>query len=109
MGERRKAEMILEHVAETMGDQVGTRSEPRYAITLDDLMVAYNVLRPGSRAFLQSLLASGEHFTADETTPGLYYYTPAPSDVDEPEEEEEELQDLQPTRRRYGGRYDEDE
>jgi hypothetical protein len=111
MGERRKAELILEHVAETMGEQVGTRSEPRYAISFDDLLMGFNVLRPGSRALLNQLLEHGEEFSADDSTPGLFNYTPARSAVEEGEsEQEEELeQDLQPTRRRRGGRYDEDE
>jgi hypothetical protein len=111
MGERRKAELMLEHVAETMGEQVGTRSEPRYAITMDDLLMGFNVLRPGSRALLSHLLEHGEDFSADESTPGLFVYAPAPSDSEaEPEQEGEELlEDVQPTRRRRGGRYDEDE
>ena len=113
MGERRKSEMILEHVSETIGDQIGTPDAPRYALTLDDLFVAYNVLRPGSRALLQSLLEHSPDFSADEATPGRYYYTPAPSETVEEEEEAEEpgeaVEEIQPTRRRYGARYDEDE
>lgn len=111
MGERRKAEMILEHVAQTMGEQIGTRSEPRYAITMDDLLMGFNVLRPGSKALLTHLLEHGEAFSPDETTPGLFIYAPPPSDEEEePEEEDEELlEEVQPARRRRGGRYDEDE
>lgn len=112
MGERRKAEIILEHVAETMGDQAGTRSEPRYAVSLDDLQMGFNVLRPGSRALLLHLLESGEEFSADEHTRGLFFYTPARSaDAGDEDEDEETTADeeIQPTRRRYGGRYDEDE
>jgi hypothetical protein len=111
MGERRKAELILEHVAETMGEQVGTRSEPRYAISMDDLLMGYNVLRPGSRALLVHLLEHGEAFSPDETTPGLFIYAPAPSGEEEEQQEEGEelLEEVQPARRRRGGRYDEDE
>lgn len=110
MGERRKAELMLEHVSETIGDQVGTPAEPRYAVTLDDLYVAFNVLRPGSRAYLKALLERSEDFTADESTPGLYYYIPAPrTSAEEVEEEEDEsLEERPPLRQRYG-RYDEDE
>jgi hypothetical protein len=113
MGERRKAELMLEHVSETIGDQVGTPAAPRYAVTLDDLYVAFNVLRPGSRAYLKALLERGEDFSADESTPGLYYYAPAPrasaGEVEEEEEEEDEaLEERPPLRQRYG-RYDEDE
>ena len=115
MGERRKAELMLAHVAETMGDQVGTRSEPRYTISMDDLLMGFNVLRPGSEALLKHLIESGDEFSADETTPSLISYTPARSEAEaEPEAEEpvegaEATSDVQPTRRRYGGRYDEDE
>lgn len=110
MGERRKAELMLEHVSETIGDQVGTPAQPRYAVTLDDLYVAFNVLRPGSRAYLKALLERGEDFSADESTPGLYYYTPAPrASAEEVEGEEgESLEQRPPLRQRYG-RYDEDE
>ncbi len=112
MGERRKAELILEHVAETLGEQVGTRAQPRYSITMDDLIMGYNVLRPGSKALINSLLGHGAEFEADETTPGLFYYTPAPGTkpAEETDEESEEtVTDVQPTRRRYGGRYTEDD
>ncbi|MCX7790538.1 MAG: hypothetical protein N2378_07840 [Chloroflexaceae bacterium] len=111
MGERRKAELMLEHVSEIIGDQVGTPAEPRYAVTLDDLYVAFNVLRPGSRAYLKALLERGEDFSADESTPGLYYYAPAPrASTEEVEEEEEELpEERPPLRQRYSSRYDEDE
>lgn len=112
MGERRKAEMVLEHVSETIGDQVGTPEAPRYAVTLDELVVAFNVLRPGSRAFLTTLLEHGQDFSADESTPGHFYYTPAPSDDaedEEADEADETLEEMPPTRRRYSDLYDEDE
>ena len=112
MGERRKAEMILEHVAETLGEQVGTPAAPRYAISMGDLLMGYNVLRPGSRALLEALLANNDEFEPDEGTPGLFYYAPARSAQDAEEEdgeEEEPIADVQPTRRRYGGRYTEDD
>ncbi|MGQ9926979.1 MAG: hypothetical protein ACUVS4_08920 [Chloroflexaceae bacterium] len=110
MGERRKAELMLEHVSETIGEQVGTPAAPRYAVTLDDLYVAFNVLRPGSRAYLKALLERGEDFSADESTPDLYYYAPAPraSTAEVEEEADEALEERPPLRQRYG-RYDEDE
>lgn len=109
MGERRKAEMILEHVSETIGDQVGSPAAPSYAVLLDDLFVAYNVLRPASRTFLKALLERDENFSADATTPGLYYYTPPPSnETAKADEEEEQFEDLPPSRQRYG-RYEDDE
>jgi hypothetical protein len=111
MGERRKSEMVLEHVFEVMGDQVGTRSEPSYTLGLSELLLAYNVLRPGSRSLLESLLTNGEHFSADASKAGQYVYTPAPRDggAEEAAEADEDDESLQPTRRRFGGRYADDD
>ena len=116
MGERRKAELILEHVIETMGEQIGSRTAPRYTISLDDLFVGYNTLRPGSLALIQSLLEHGPEFALDAALPGLIVYTPAPGSTptEEAEAEAEETTeetptDVQPTRRRYGGRYADDD
>ncbi|PDW03376.1 hypothetical protein [Candidatus Viridilinea mediisalina] len=114
MGERRKAEMVLEHVAEVMGEQVGSREAPRYAVKLDDLFVAFNVLRPGSLALIRHLIQQHEQFEPDATTPDLFSFTPALSGDDEDEEEEELsltdiMSDPEPTPRRYGGRYTDDD
>jgi len=78
MNERRKADQVLEHVFETAGEPVGTRSEPRYYGLADDLFVALNVLRPASRSYLDHLLKEGEFFESDANTPGAWYYTPEP-------------------------------
>jgi hypothetical protein len=109
MGERRKADMILEYVFENLGEQVGTRTEPQYSLNLDDLYVGYNVLRPGSRALLRGMLAEHDAVTPDESTPGLYYFTPAPRDVEDEEAEDEDFGEVQPTRRRSGRILDDDE
>lgn len=86
MSERRKADTVLAHVFETIGEQVGERDAPRYWSSLDDLLVAYNVLRPASRLYLEGLLADEGHYEPDEATPGAYYFTP---EVTAEEEEEE--------------------
>jgi hypothetical protein len=101
MSERRKSDMVLEHIFETFGEPVGTRSEPRYFAVADELLVALNVLRPASPSYLQHLLRDGEHFTPDESTPGAWYYSPPPSLDDEDEDEDEDEEDFD-----Y---YDEDE
>jgi hypothetical protein len=88
MNERRKGDVVLEHVFETFGEPVGTRSEPRYYATTDELYVALNVLRPASRSYLEHLLKEGEFFEADEATPGAWYYAPPPEEVEEDEEDE---------------------
>ncbi len=116
MGERRKAELILEHVIETMGEQVGTRAAPSYTLSFDDLFVGYNTLRPGSRALLQSLLTHGAEFAFDAAISEMVFYTPAPGSKAPAEDEatteeptEEPVTEVQPTRRRYGGRYSDDD
>jgi len=90
MNERRKGDVVLQHVFVATGEQVGTRSDPLYWMSLDDLYVAFNVLRPAARPYLESLLASDDIFSPDESTPGTYYYKPEP----EPEDEEEEEEDI---------------
>jgi hypothetical protein len=88
MNERRKADQVLEHVFGTVGEPVGTRSEPRYYATNDELYVALNVLRPASRSYLAQLLKAGEFYEEDANTPGAWYYTPPPEVREEDEEEE---------------------
>ncbi|EFO81697.1 hypothetical protein OSCT_0442 [Oscillochloris trichoides DG-6] len=108
MGERRKSETVLEHVFEVMGEQVGSRSEPRYTLGLDDMLLAFNVLRPGSRSLLEHLLAHSDPFSSEAD--GRYLFTPAPrEDEDTAEEVEDEEGNLQPTRRRFGRYSDDDE
>jgi hypothetical protein len=94
MSDRRKADATLEHVFETVGEPVGTRSEPRYEATLGQLYVALNVLRPVSREYLAHLLGEGIEFERDGDR---WSYTPPPVEIDETEEQQDE--DL----------YDEDE
>lgn len=109
MSERRKAEMILEHVCETMGERGGTRDQPNYRVSFDDIFVAYNVLRPASRVFLQTLLEHNPAITADPSAPGFYLFTPPQSEVGIAEPEEEEELPTQPTLRRRSGRYIEED
>jgi len=95
MGERRKADIVLEHVFETVGEPVGTRAEPRSYATQDDLYVALNVLRPASRSYLQHLLEEGAFYQPDESTPGAWYYNPPikVTDVNKDDEDEDEYED----------------
>lgn len=90
MNERRKSDVVLEHVFETVGDPIGTRSEPQYRATNDELYVAINVLRPTSRSYLQHLLGEGALFAPDEEQDNAWIYTPPPHEEEEVEEEEEE-------------------
>jgi hypothetical protein len=99
MGERRKGDVVLRHVFETIGDRQGSRDEPIYRVNLDDLYVAYNVLRPVSVSYLRSLIESDEECYPDDSSPDIYYYQP------EPEPEEEDLEeDLEEEEYIVGGR-----
>lgn len=109
MGERRKAEMILEHVCETMGERSGSRDQPMYRVTFDDVFIAYNVLRPASRSFLQALLDSHPSVAVDPAAPGSFLFTPPLVERGADEAEDEEDLPIQPTLRRRSGRYIEDD
>lgn len=89
MNERRKSDVVLEHVFETVGEPVGTRSEPQYLSTEDDLTVALNVLRPGSKTYVQHLLRDGELFKPDDKTPGAWYYEPPPAEVSDDDDDDD--------------------
>lgn len=90
MSDRRKAELVLQHVFETVGEQIGSRTEPLYQIDLDTLYAAYNVLRPASRAFLRGLLASSDTFSTDDTDGAIYTYMPEPQLAEAAEESDED-------------------
>lgn len=90
MSERKKADAVLIHVFETVGEQLGSKEEPLYWITFNELLLAVNVLRPISDTYLTHLLQSDETFYADETTVGAWYYKPAPEEVETAEEEDED-------------------
>jgi hypothetical protein len=90
MSERKKADVVLAHVFETVGEQLGSKEEPLYWISFDELHLAVNVLRPVSQGYLSHLLASDAVFYADETTVGAWYYKPAPEEVVEADEEAED-------------------
>lgn len=92
MNERRKADFVLKHVFEVVGDQSGSRNEPAYQADLDTLYVGCSVLRPVSRSFLKALLQDDSAFTADRTAPDIYTYIPEPEPVDEDEEESSTMQ-----------------
>lgn len=90
VNDRKKAENVLAHVFETVGEQLGSKEEPLYWIAFDELHLAVNVLRPVSQTYLQHLLASDEVFYADETAAGAWYYKPAPQTPEAGDEEEED-------------------
>ncbi|HZB94536.1 MAG TPA: hypothetical protein VE268_01130 [Herpetosiphonaceae bacterium] len=90
MNDRKKVDLVLTHVFETVGEQLGSKEEPLYWITFEELHLAVNVLRPVSQAYLAHLLGSDAAFYADETTIGAWYYKPAPEEVTVDADDEEE-------------------
>ncbi len=87
MNERRKGDATLEHVFETIGDPIGTRSEPRYRANQQQLFVGLNVLRPASREYLTHLLGDSDQFEQQDA--GTWTYTPPPVEHDDADEEED--------------------
>jgi hypothetical protein len=90
MNDRKKVDVVVTHVFETVGEQLGSKEEPLYWIAFDELHLAVNVLRPVSQAYLTQLLSNDPVFYADETTVGAWYYKPAPEEVTAGAEDEEE-------------------
>lgn len=112
MADRRKADLLLEHIFETVGDQLGNRSEPLYWIKLDDLYVAANVLRPFSKSYLRLLLNEDERYYADDSVADAYFYKPEQKpELLEEESYEEEIDDEEdyPSMRRGGRRFRDDD
>ncbi|NJP07543.1 MAG: hypothetical protein HC837_18915 [Chloroflexaceae bacterium] len=91
--ERRRADVVLRHVFDVAGDRVGTRQQPEYQMLLDDLYVAYNVLRPASIGFLRSLLEGDEQCFSDPSLPDMYTYIPVIEEVEQETVEEIELEE----------------
>ncbi len=90
MSERKKTDIVLTHVFETVGEQLGSKEEPLYWITFGEIHLAMNVLRPISQSYLAHLLGNDDAFYADETTVGAWYYKPAPEEVVAKTSEDEE-------------------
>ncbi|HEY0738592.1 MAG TPA: hypothetical protein VGD69_26980 [Herpetosiphonaceae bacterium] len=90
MNDRKKADLVIEHVFETVGEQLGSKDEPMYWIQFNDLHLAVNVLRPMSRPYLEHLLGENSAYYADEATVGAYYYKPVPVAVAAGEDDDEE-------------------
>lgn len=78
MSERRKGADVLEEVFETIGDPIGTRTDPRYRSTLERLYVGMSVLRPSSQSYLQHLLRDGDDFAPEPAAENTWLYTPPP-------------------------------
>lgn len=93
MNDRKKPDAVVEHVFETMGEQLGSKEEPMFWIQFNELLLGANVLRPMSQSYLQHLLSQDPAYYADEATVGAYYYKPAPVAVTADDVEDDELDD----------------
>ncbi|HMO58842.1 MAG TPA: hypothetical protein PKA05_09730 [Roseiflexaceae bacterium] len=93
MSERRKGDVMLEHVFQTIGQPVGTRAEPRYEANITQLYVGLNVLRPASREYLAHLLAEGEHIEPGASSDTWQYSPPPEPDTGEEEDDEFDYDD----------------
>jgi hypothetical protein len=93
MSDRRKGELMLEHIFDTLGEPVGTRAEPRYRTTIEKLLVAMSVLRPASKDYLVHLLQESNMYAPDDSSPSIWYYTPPPATEAEEDDEDELYED----------------
>jgi hypothetical protein len=70
--DRKRTDFVLTTAFEYVGQRQG---QDTYYALLDDLYPIANIERPFSRAYLRSLLTSGNsQFKPDETTPEAFYY-----------------------------------
>lgn len=90
MNDRKKTDVVIEHVFETLGEQLGTKEEPMFWIQFNELHLGINVLRPMSPTYLEYLLSQDEAYYADEATAGAWYYKPAPVEVAARDEDEDD-------------------
>lgn len=75
MSDRRRANTVLRHVIETLGEAVGTATEPAYRITAQTAHTGFNVLRPASLPYITALLNDNQYVQpADEA--GVYVFAP---------------------------------
>ncbi len=90
MSDRRRANTVLRHVIETLGEAVGTASEPAYRITEQTVYTGFNVLRPASLPYITALLNDNQYVQpADE--PGVYVFAAPLNMPDEADDADEPL------------------
>ena len=76
MNDRRKGDVVLRHVFEVLGENLGTRAEPRYQIELGTLVLAFTVLRPTSRPYVLDLIERDPAIVVADDNPNIFIYTP---------------------------------
>jgi hypothetical protein len=103
--ERRRTDAVIGAAFERAAENVGSKGEPRYWSSPEELLPVVNIERPFSLRALREVLESPQYaqFSADPETPGAFYYEPpakkaapagkrraARADEDEEEFEDEE-------------------
>jgi hypothetical protein len=101
--ERRRTDAVVGTAFERAAENVGSKGEPRYWSTPEELLPVVNIERPFSLRALREVLESPQYaqFSADPETPGAFYYEPpakkaAPAGkrrAARADEDEEELED----------------
>lgn len=78
---RRRPELTMQAIFESIGEQVGTTDAPKFMAMLDDLVPACNIERPMSADLIRSIVASGVNpsFSSDPDVEDVFYYEPANS------------------------------
>jgi hypothetical protein len=104
--ERRRTDAVVGTAFERAAENVGTKSEPRYWSSPEELLPVVNIDRPFSLRSLREVLESPQYpqFSEDPETPGAFFYEPpakaketggkrraARDQEDEVEEEEDEI------------------
>lgn len=76
--ERRRPDAVIGAAFERAAENVGTKEQPRYWSTPEELLPVVNIERPFSLRALRETLESPQHpqFVADEDTPGAFFYEP---------------------------------
>lgn len=76
--ERRRADLVVGSAFERAAENVGSKAEPRYWSSPDELLPVVNIERPFSLRALREVLDSPQYaqFSEDPETPGTYFYEP---------------------------------
>ncbi len=76
--ERRRSDTVVGTAFERVAENVGTKAQPRYWSTPEELLPIANIERPFSANALREVLDLPQYvqFTADPDTPGAYFYEP---------------------------------
>jgi hypothetical protein len=76
--ERRRTDAVIGAAFERAAESVGSKGEPRFWSSPEELLPVVNIERPFSLRALREVLESPQYpqFSADPETPGAFYYEP---------------------------------